>query len=227
MSRTILRRALAAVSAVAALATTLAVSTAAPASAAGTCTVNTPTRWTISSPVKTMNVTLASNCAAGTHAIWEAVASKGTVDGVIFDGTRTEPFDVYDDDPLGRWTWRPNTCYNADFTETCTQNTRTMDVRLGGWSGLTATRSGAKVTVTTSAARYAYSLDKFVPWTGVRGTVQYKAPTATTWTSLKYVYPASNGRYTFSYTMSSTRDYRVVFPDTTLIWGHTSATVRR
>lgn len=227
MSRTILRRALAAVSAVAALAAALAVTCAAPASAAGTCSVNTPTRWTVSSPFKTMNVSLASNCAPGTHAIWEAVASSGPVDALIFDGTRSEPFDMYDSDPLGRWTWRPSTCLNADFTESCTQNTRTMDVRLGGWSGLTATRSGSRVTVTTSAARYASSYDRFVPWTNVRGTVQYKSPTSSTWTSLKYVYPASNGRYTFTYTSAGTRDYRVVFPDTSTVWGHTSAAVRR
>ena len=224
MSRTSLRRA---VATVAALGAALAVSAAAPASAAATCSVNAPTRWTISSPFKTTNISLGSDCAAGTHAAWEAVASSGTVDALVYDGTRTEPFDVYDDDPLGRWTWRPADCFSADFSEQCTQNTRTMDVRLGGWSGLTATRSGSKVTLTTSAARYAYSVDKFVPWTNVRGTVQYKSPTSTTWTSLKYVYPASNGRYTFAYTSSSTRDYRVVFPDTTLIWGHTSATLRR
>jgi hypothetical protein len=224
MSRTSLRRA---VATVAALGAALAVSAPAPASAAATCSVNAPTRWTISSPFKTTNISLGSDCAAGTHAAWEAVASSGTVDALVYDGTRTEPFDVYDDDPLGRWTWRPADCFSADFSEQCTQNTRTMDVRLGGWSGLTATRSGSKVTLTTSAARYAYSVDKFVPWTNVRGTVQYKSPTSTTWTSLKYVYPASNGRYTFAYTSSSTRDYRVVFPDTTLIWGHTSATLRR
>ncbi|GAB3876810.1 hypothetical protein [Terrabacter terrigena] len=227
MSRTILRRALAAVSAVAALAATLAVSSAAPASAAGTCSINTPTRWTISSPFKTMTLSLASNCATGTHAAWEAVAGSGPVDLVVFDGTRTEPFDMFDDDPLGRWTWRPLACKDAALVEVCTQNTRTMDVRLGGWSGLTATRSGSKVTLTTSAARYAYSVHKFVPWTGVRGTVQYKAPTATTWTSFKYVYPASNGRYSFTYSMASVRDYRVVFSDTSVVWGHTSATVRR
>ncbi|WP_374970032.1 hypothetical protein [Terrabacter sp. BE26] len=224
MSRSTLRRA---VAGIAALTATLAVSAAAPASAAGTCSVNTPSRWTISSPFKTTNISLASNCAPGTHAAWQAVTSKGPVDALVFDGTRSEPFDMYDDAPLGRWTWRPGACLSADFSQQCTQNTPIMDVRLGSWSGLTATRSGSKVTITTSAARYAPSADKFVPWTGVRGTVQYKAPTATTWTSLKYVYPASNGRYTFSYTMSSTRDYRVVFPDTTLIWGHTSATVRR
>ncbi|MFM5952190.1 MAG: hypothetical protein ACKOOE_06345 [Micrococcales bacterium] len=227
MSRTILRRALAAVSAVAAVAATLAVTTAAPASAAGTCSVNPPSRWTISSPFKTVNISVASDCAPGTHAAWDAITSKGPVDTLVFDGTRTEPFDMYDDDPLGRWTWRPAGCFSADFSQQCAQNTRTMDVRLGGWSGLTATRSGSRVTVTTSAARYAYSVDKFVPWTNVRGTVQYKAPTASTWTGLKYVYPASNGRYTFTYSTTSTRDYRVVFPDTSVVWGHTSATVRR
>ena len=228
MSRTILRRALAAVSAVAALASTLAISSAAPASAAGTCSVNTPTRWTISSPFKTAAISLAGDCATGTHASWDAYAANGLEDFLDYDGTRTEYLDVYDDyATLGRWTWRPGGCFNADFTAECTQNTRTMDVRLGSWSGLTATRSGSRVTLATSTARYAYTVDKFVPWTNVRGTLQYKAPTGTTWTSLKYVYPASNGRFSYTYTTTSTRDYRVVFPDASVIWGHTSATARR
>ena len=224
MSRPIIRRALAAAAAVAA---TLTVGAASPSSAAGTCSVNTPSRWTISSPFKTTTISLAGDCASGTHASWDAYSSHGPEDSLMFDGTRTAYFDMYDLATLGRWTWRPSLCFSADFTAVCTQNTRTMDVRLGGWSGLTATRSGPRVTVSTSAARYAYSLDRFVPWTNVRGTVQYKAPTATTWTRLKYVYPGANGRYAFTYSTPSIRDYRVVFSDTSMIWGHTSSTVRR
>jgi hypothetical protein len=212
----------------AAAAATLTFTAPLPASAAGSCSVKTPSRWTISSPFKTAAISLAADCSAGTNAVWEAYSSQGWENGLIYEGTRSEYLDMYDDlATLGRWTWRPEGCFSADFTEECTQNTRTMDVRLGGWSGLTATRSGSQVTLTTSAARYAYSVDRFVPWTNVRGTVQYKAPTATTWTGLKYVYPGSNGRYTFTYSSASTRDYRVIFPDTSVIWGHTSATVRR
>jgi len=227
MSRSILRRASSALVAIAAVVASVAVTAAPPASAAGTCSVNTPARWTISSPFKSVVVGLASDCEAGVYASWDAYSSKGFEDILIFDNTRTQYLDMYDDfATLGRWTWRPSVCYTPDYSD-CAQNTRAMDVRLGGWSGLTATRSGSNVTLTTSAARYAYTLDKFVPWTNVRGTVQYKAPTATAWTSLKWVYPGSNGRYTFTYSSASTRDYRVVFPDTSVIWGHTSATVRR
>ncbi|MGO4598110.1 hypothetical protein [Terrabacter sp. 2RAF25] len=183
-------------------------------------------RWTISSPFKSAVVSLAGDCAPGVYASWDAYSSRGFEDILIFNNARTAYLDVYDFATLGRWTWRPSSCFLPDFTD-CTQNTRTMDVRLGGWSGLTATRLGTRLTLTVSAARYAYSLDKFVPWVNVRGTLQYKAPTAKTWTGLKYVYPGSNGRYSFTYSTSSIRDYRVVFADTPVIWGHTSAAVRR
>lgn len=224
MGRPIFRRVLAAVTAAAAA---LTVGAASPSVAADACSVNTPSRWTISSPFKATYVGLAGDCPPGVYASWFAYSSQGPEDTLTFDGTHMAYFDMYDLATLGRWTWRPSLCFFADFTEVCAQNTRTMDVRLGGWSRLTATRSGSRVTVSTSVARYAYSLDRFVPWTNVRGTVQYKAPTATAWTSLKYVYAGSSGRYSFTYTTPSTRDYRVVFPDTPLIWGHTSATVRR
>jgi len=50
---------------------------------------------------------------------------------------------------------------------------------------------------------------------------------SSTWTSLKYVYPDSAGKDTYTYTSSATRDYRMVFGDTSVVWGHTSAVVRK
>lgn len=226
MSRSMIRRALAAVSVAAGVAATLTVTAGAPASAAGTCSVNIPSRWTISSPYKSIDATLAGNCAPGTQAAWDGFSSQGYEYSLIFDGTRSDLLDVYDDDTLGRWTWRPGDCVSADTTA-CTQNTRTMDVKVGSWTGLTVTRSGSSVTVTAAAARYSASAGRFVPWAGARGTVQYKAPTATTWTPLKFVNPGSTGRTTFTHTSASPRDYRVIFVDTPVIWGQTSATVRR
>jgi hypothetical protein len=109
----------------------------------------------------------------------------------------------------------------------CTQNSPKTDVRLGGWAGLTASRSGSYVTVNTTYAHYAPTQDKFVPAGGIRGTVQSRTSSTSPWVSLKWVYPGATGKTSFRYSVSTARDYRVVFPATSMIWGATSNIARR
>lgn len=204
---------------------------ATPAQAAGTCNLAAPSRWVVSSPYREVVLKVSSDCAAkqaGGLAVWEAVHPTYGVVGVVgMDNVTPMYWDVYDDDtPLGVWTWRGVDCFDG-ASDPCVQNSPKTDIRLGGWAGLTAVRSGTYVTVSTSSARYAYSLNKFVPWGGIRGTVQTRTSSTSPWVSLKWVYPGANGRYSFRYTMSSARDYRVVFPATTMIWNATSNIVRR
>ena len=160
--------------------------------------------------------------------MWAAIhPAVGQVEEALFDNMNPMRWDVYDDfTPLGVWTWRPEFCMYGELLE-CTQNSPTTDIRLGGWAGLTATRSGSYVTVSTSTARYAYSLNRFVPWGGIRGTVQTRTSSTAPWVSLKWVYPGTSGKYSFRYANSAVRDYRVVFPATPLIWNATSNIVRR
>lgn len=43
------------------------------------------------------------------------------------------------------------------------QNTPYTDVKVGSWAALAATRSGQKVALSTSVARYSSSYERFIP----------------------------------------------------------------
>lgn len=204
--------------------------TASAADAAPSCSVRIPARIAVSSPYQAVKVTLAPDCAAAgvVDAYWTAYhpTAGGTAFAAFESKARTGVVDVYDFDPLGRWSWRPSGAFGKDF-KPVKQNYLASVVKVGSWSRLTATRAGRKVTLNVAAARYAASLDRFVPWAAASGQLQYKAPGTTRWIPLKSVKTTAGGRYTYSYTMATTRDYRVYFPATSLIWDVATPTVRK
>jgi hypothetical protein len=196
---------------------------------AGTCSVVVPNRVAISTPYRGIPVRLASNCASAgvVYASWDGYhPTQGWEAILIFDESTSDIWDLYDWEDLGRWTWRPGSAWDADYDDVA-QNTPYTDIKLASWTALTATRSGTKVTLNVSVARYAYSLDKFVSWAGAVGQIQYRVPGTTTWQPLKSVTASSTGKYTYAYTTSAVREYRVYFPATAYIWNVASPTVRR
>ncbi|WP_328990013.1 hypothetical protein OG394_27610 [Kribbella sp. NBC_01245] len=207
-----------------------AASDASAVEAAPSCSVRIPARIAVGSPYQAVKVTLAPDCAAAgvIDAYWTAYhpTAGGTAFAAFEAKARTGVVDVYDFDPLGHWSWRPSGAFGKDF-KPVKQNYLASVVKVSSWSRLTATRAGRKVTLTAAAARYAASLDRFVPWAGASGQLQYKAPGATRWIPLKSVKTTAGGRYTYSYLMATTRDYRVYFPATGLIWNIASPTVRK
>lgn len=229
--KVLMRAVLASVSGAALLAAVAVAGPAAPAQAAGSCSLVVPARMAVSSPYRAVVLKLSAGCAARQFGGWAAWAAyhptKGAQEFAFFDGTTQEYWDVYDwNTPVGIWTWRADSCYDG-ASDPCVQNSPKTDIRVAGWAGLSATRSGSYVTVSTSSAHYAYSVSKFVPWVGTRGTIQYRTSSTSPWASLKYVYPNSKGKYSYRYTSSKVRDYRVVFPATSTIWNATSRTTRR
>lgn len=159
---------------------------------------------------------------------WRAFATNATPqDDVVFAqfdavpiGSIVDFAEVSDTDHLGVWTWRPLSAH-APLT-TASLNTTTSDVRLGAVAYTSAARRGTKVTVTARAYHYWTSTHAFGPWSGVRGTIEYAVP-GQPWRPLKYAYPSSTGRYTYTYTTSQHRSYRVVMPDQQYVWGAVSA----
>lgn len=137
------------------------------------------------------------------------------------------PMMIPDTSRLGLWTWVGH-CNFMGGEGGCRANSPTTDVRLWSWGGVTATsRSGSKVSITTSSHRYAYSLNRLVPWRDVNGTIQYRNLGSTTWVNLKSVVPDATGHYTFTWTSSAVRDYRLVQAYTPMIWSHVSNIARR
>lgn len=203
-----------------------------PASAAGSCSLYAPGRIAIGSPFRTVTINEGPNCAAAgvVDAAWSAThPTKGPIDIIIYENSdRSQPFDIFGDDPIGVWTWRPEGAFDAS-DNTVFQYTPTTDVRLASYSRVTPTRTGTKVNVKTLAGRWWQAGNKLIGWSGARGQIQYRTPGSTTWHGLKDVYSSSAGTYSYTYSTSAVRDYRVVIYDATnkTIWGSTSPTVRK
>jgi hypothetical protein len=206
------------------------VSATTPATAAGSCSVYLPSRFTISQPYRAIPVKLGPNCAAAgvVDAAWTAYRPAQTPQEVlIFDsGAQSEIVDLYDHEPLGRWEWRPDYAYDAS-DNLVPQYTYYTDVRLASYGRVATTRSGKQVTLKTTAMRYWQGGSKFIAWNSARGQLQYRTPGTTAWHALKDVVSTTRGLYSYTYTSSAVRDYRLVLPAVSTIWESTSPVVRR
>jgi len=140
------------------------------------------------------------------------------------------PVHIFDHTSPGRWTWRPVSGYvdQRDATRELTageMNTPVVDVRVTSRAGITATRLGGKVTVSTRATRFWTSTVTFGPWGGAVGLIQYRVPGTTTWLGLKNVASDAQGRYSYTYTVSARRDYRVLLFNATYVFGGSSTAI--
>jgi len=155
--------------------------------------------------------------------------TQGLEEILLFEHTSSEIWNLYDWQPIGRWQWRPAGAWDSNYTDVYQYGPYYTDIRLASYGRVTATRYGSKVNVRTAAARYWQGGSKFIGWSGARGQIQWRTPGTTTWHGLKEVYSNSSGTYSYTYTTSAVRDYRVVLYNATnnTIWGSTSPVVRR
>ncbi len=190
-----------------------------------------PSRIAIGQPFRTYLVRLGPNCAQPPrvdYASWYGYhPTQGLQVVMIYDGTTAEYWDVDSySTPPGRWTWRPSAAWDINLDDVYQYTTYT-DVRMASYGRVTATRIGSRVNVRTTAMRYWGAGEKFIGWSGARGQIQYRTPGTTTWRGLKEVYSYSNGTYSYTYTTTASREYRVILRDVSTIWGSTSPVVRR
>jgi hypothetical protein len=202
------------------------------ATAAGTCSLYVPSRVSMGQPYRGITVRLGPNCAAAgvVWADWDGYhPTQGLEEILLFDHTSSETWNLYDWQPIGRWQWRPDGAWDSNYTDVYQYGPYYTDIRLASYGRVTATRYGSKINVRTSAARYWQGGSKFIGWSGARGQIQWRTPGTTTWHGLKEVYSSSSGTYSYTYTTSAVRDYRVVLYNATnnTIWGSTSPVVRR
>lgn len=201
------------------------------AHAAGTCTLNAPSAIRVSAPAQAVPISFSGSCLtdpAASTAVWDLTDPRGqSFDFAAWSKSdpATESFPWYDDDQLGSYTWKPHAVQNADGQRLdYTQNTVKSDVRVGSWATLNAGRSGAKTVLNVTATRYAYSLHTNVRWGSATGIIQWREPGSATWQNLKNVSTASNGTYSYAYTTSQKREYRVaIFSKPTIWWAHSAA----
>lgn len=165
---------------------------------------------------------------------WEGYATNGvSQERVVWAQFTPAPFCeivdpiwVTDTLHLGVWTWKPthSTSDGKEVLPLSALNSPTMDVRLGSVSYVAASRSGGKVTISTRAYRWWQSTHAFGTWGLSTGIIQSRPAGSTgAWTNLKNVYSDNYGRYSYTWTTSSSRQYRVVMWDSTYVWGNTSA----
>lgn len=204
-----------------AVAATVAVGPAPTAHAALSCSLDAPARISIGQPYAEHDASLGADCMTAdvVAAGWElSHPATGGINGVFFENTSTEVFDVLDTDPLGPYTWQPIGAWDSADNEV-TQPSRSMDVRVASWSSLAGGRTGSTVSFTISLARYSGGYHKYIPWASKVGSVQYRSKGTSTWNHLTYVKTNASGKAFITRSLASTYEFRVQFPSETYIWG--------
>jgi hypothetical protein len=209
---------------------TTGLAVAAPAAdAAGTCSLYVQTKFSIGTQLRPTIVTLGPNCQGPpvVSASWALQhPTRGRVQVIKFEnGAGWAWFDVTDTLPLGKWTWQPLGAKDPQGGAVF-QYTTHSEARLASYGRVVATRIGGKVNVKTTARQYNAYAHAFIGW-AARGQIQWRTPGSATWHGLKDVYSSSTGAYSYTYTTSASREYRVVLTATSTVWGSTSPVVRR
>lgn len=198
----------------------------------GACSMYIVSRVAVTSPTKDIVVPFGANCreAEVRFASWGGYPPSlpdYAVMNFLGAPTDTATWRVNGTGPLGRWEWRPEGAAGPDWTQVYQYGPYSTDVRYGSYGRVTATRSGSKVNVRTSAMRYWGGGSRFIGWSDARGQIQWRTPGTNTWNGLKEVYSTTSGTYSYTYTTSASREYRVILRATPQIWESTSPTVRR
>ena len=199
----------------------------------GTCSLVVPAAVRVVRPGTTVPVRLTGGCAlkadSSTVAGWYIGGQDEPVDYIAFDYSNRSSWEVFSFTPLGTRTWSGDGAFDADSENErdYSQNAPRTTVKVGSWAGLSTSRKGSTVTLTTRVVRYSTDRDENIVWAGENGVIQYRAAGATTWKALKNITTGAKGTASYTYTSSATRDYRVVYGETTYVWGATSPTSRR
>ncbi|MBO1767795.1 hypothetical protein [Allobranchiibius sp. GilTou38] len=195
----------------------------------GSCSLIVPATARVVQPEYQVPVRVTGGCALhpGPNAAWIIGSEENPSDFILFDDQKSTTWDMYDDTPLGTHTWAGDGAYDENFDNAYSQNSPQTTTKVGSWAGLNTSRSGSRVTLSTHVVRYSTADEVNIPWAGETGVIQYKTVGGSTWTGLKDVVADKSGNYSWSYTSSAARDYRVVYKEATYIWGATSPTSRR
>lgn len=195
----------------------------------GACNLVVPTTGRVGKFITEIPVQATGDCASqpGLNAIWYVGSNLTTsVDGVIFDGSAKGTWGLFSDTQLGTRTWKGWAAVDG-ATNSYTQNAPTTTVKVVSYAGLHTTRAGGRTTINTRVIRYATSLDETIPYAGETGLIQYRPVGGSTWLGLKNATANSKGLYSYTYTTSQKREYRVVFNEATYVWSSVSPTSTR
>ncbi|MGD7705847.1 hypothetical protein [Microlunatus sp. Y2014] len=221
-----MNRRLAALMTCAALLATLLVAAPAPkAHAQAYCNVYAPSRVSVWSYFQQVNVTYGAGCGlSGTEFAWWSLVHPSTGQEAVMAYPDNTWFDFYSFNPTGRYTVRPEGGYDINYDD-ITQNTSTVEVRLGSVAYISAARSGGYHVITARTYHYSPNYGRIVATGSRTGQVQYRPVGTTTWRAVATITTGSNGHWTGRTWSPGAREYRVVFGDAGTLWSATSATL--
>lgn len=188
--------------------------------AAPRCSVVVPTTVRVNAPIEKIPVRLTSLCATlgVVYAAWDIEhSSHGFTGSLVFDGTSTDTWTIFDGDPMGRYLIDPNSARSGDNTE-IPQNSPTPLVRRDSHLGISGSRSGSAVTLRTSLGLYSASANGFRPWADKAVAIAYRNCSSCAWHQLRTVTTNSQGLASYRFTATSARDYRVTSGGTSAVW---------
>ncbi len=167
----------------------------------------------------------------GLNAIWYVGPSlSDSSDSIIFSNSLrsewpvtvgTQIGDTLPETALGTRTWNGWAAVDGS-NRSYTQNAPRTTVKVSSYAGLSASRTNGRTTLNARVVRYATDYYKNIPYAGETGVIQYRPVGGSTWTGLKNVVADSQGRSSYTYATSQTREYRVAYNETTYIWGTNS-----
>ena len=212
-----------------------AIAVATPADAAScTVTPHVPSRLSITTGEKDYTATL-SGCAGNVD--WASVDLSRVGGpsyesyGLWFDGDgtpggRTAHFTVYDTNRVGTYkTVSGNGATRDDFSSLAWHSASTS-LRYGSWTGISTSRAGSRVTITTAVSRYV-EFEGREHYAGRLMTFQARHSVHDGWSTIGYARTNSSGRAAITHTTSRVNYYRVVLTDTSTVWGSASGMSRR
>jgi hypothetical protein len=204
----------------------IGVAAAPAASAATTCEyfADLPSRISIDRPSVRVAVPLRGCEGYFDYASADVYGPAGWDDILIWDGTRTDYWYLYDWTKAGVYDTSDGGGWTTDQTDQAWRGDTTV-VKFATWSGATATRSGSRVTISGLATRYDGASNKFIPFGNrVIAFESCLSPTGSC-SVLGYAMTNSVGRASITVTDSSRKYYRMRFGESPSFWGSNSARV--
>ncbi len=202
----------------------------------GSCSLVVPARVNVQKKYTEVPVSATGGCAlhTGFKGIWYVGPSLAvSADSVLFSNSLRSTWDVtvgtqigdtLPETPLGTRTWKGWAAIDGN-NNSYTQNVPQTTVKVASYAGLRASRANGKTTLDARVVRYATSYYRNIPYAGETGIIQYRPVGGSAWTGLKNIVADSQGKSSYTYSTSQTREYRVAYNETTYIWG-TDSVVR-
>jgi hypothetical protein len=204
------------------------VAVAPPASAATTCEyfADLPARVSIDRPEVRVAVPVRGCEGYMEYASADVFGPLGLNDILIWDGTRTDYWYLYDyDTPPGVYDTNDGGGWTLDQTDQAWRGDTSI-VKFGTRAGVSATRSGSRVTINALATRYDGASNTFIPFANRVIAIDHCLTPTSSCSVLAYAITNAAGRASITVNAPALRSYQVRYGESSSFWGSTSTRVR-